>query len=80
MGTFFDKLPKKYRDALDNAIQDADSGENPKIAAAWKEYEAEVILESKLDALNLRTTKKEAGSDYLNFRQGWQAAEAENTR
>lgn len=74
---YFNKLPVRYQQALNTAVLEVDGGEDPRLATAWKEYEAEIILESKLDALNLKTTKETADGDYSTFCDGWKAGKAE---
>jgi hypothetical protein len=76
MGKFFDKLPANYRAAIDKAIKKTDGGLRPDIAQAYRESEAESLLECDISAKDgpEKVGDSEFNDHYIWFMEGWDTA------
>lgn len=70
----FEKLPKGWRDGIDEAIDDVDGGEHPEVAVAFRQAEAETL--SKCDIAKKPTKReiRDEGEQYVWYLEGWNAA------
>jgi hypothetical protein len=73
MKSSFEKLPKRYQRAINDAIREADGEDGTWIAEVFRSYEAKGLSELLLTAENLKDIN--FGIEYLAFKAGWQASE-----
>ncbi len=74
MKSYFEKLPKPWRDAIDGAIASVDANERPEIAIAYREIEARSLLDLVLGPKPDEPDIEDFGTAYVNFSEGWRAA------
>ncbi len=70
----FEKLNKAWREGINAQINDADGGERPEIAAAFRESYAKYLSEVKIARKPSKADLEEIGESYTDFSTGWRAA------
>lgn len=73
MGKLFKRLPANYRAAIDASIKDVMGLEHPEIAEAYRESEAESLLECVVTAKD-DVDRGELGEHLIWFRDGYLTA------
>ena len=72
--TQFGKLNKAWQEGINAQINDADGGERPEIAAAFRESYAKYLSEVKIARKPSKADLEEIGTNYTDFSTGWNAA------
>lgn len=70
---YFTKLNQAWREGADAEINDADGGERPEIAAAFRESYAKYLSEVKIARKPSKADLEEIGDSYTEFSIGWNA-------
>lgn len=75
----FPKLNKSWQEGINKRIYDADGGERPEIATAFRESYAQYLHEIKIARKPSKADLEEIGESYTDFSAGWRAALARLT-
>lgn len=71
---YFKKLNQAWREGVDAEINNADGGDRPEIAAAFRESYAKYLSEVKIAHKPSKADLEEIGESYTDFSTGWNAA------
>lgn len=70
----FEKLTKAWQDGIDAQINNADGGERPEIAIAFRESYAKHLSEVKIARKPSKADLEVIAESYIDFSTGWIAA------
>jgi hypothetical protein len=71
---YFEKLNEAWRQGIEAQIADADGGEHPEIAAAFREHYGKYLSEIVIARRPSKADLEEIGDSYTEFSAGWSAA------
>lgn len=71
---YYEKLNHHWRQGFEAEINNADGGEHPEIAIAFREHYAKYLSEIVIARRPSKADLEEIGDSYTEFSLGWQAA------